>query len=89
MTIDGTVGDAKLTREYIEPQLRAAAERNVSASIDLAFADGLALDGVGETGQSPGALPRALRCSIGGRIGLPQWHEGRVTRRHDPLWKGS
>lgn len=45
MTIDGTVGDAKLTREYIEPQLRAAPERNVSASIDLAFADGLALDG--------------------------------------------
>ena len=44
---------------------------------------------VGETGQSPGALPRALRCSIGGRIGLPQWHERRIARRHDLLWKGS
>lgn len=45
MTIDGTVGDAKLSREYIEPQLRAAAERNVSSDISLEFEDGLALHG--------------------------------------------
>ncbi|MDQ0566859.1 DUF499 domain-containing protein [Erythrobacter citreus] len=45
MTIEGTVGDAKLTREYVEPQLRAATERNVSTAIELTFADGLTLDG--------------------------------------------
>jgi len=45
MTIEGTVGDAKQTREYVEPQLRAATEKNVNASIQLDFADGLMLSG--------------------------------------------
>jgi hypothetical protein len=45
MTIEGAISDAKQTREYVEPQLRAATEKNVSATIQLDFADGLALDG--------------------------------------------
>jgi hypothetical protein len=45
MTIEGTVSDAKQTREYVEPQLRAAAEKNVTASISLDFAEGLTLTG--------------------------------------------
>ena len=45
ITMEGTVGDAKLSREYVEPQLRAAVERNVSSDISLKFDDGLALDG--------------------------------------------
>jgi hypothetical protein len=45
MTIEGAVSDAKQTREYVEPQLRAATEKNVTASIQLEFADGLALSG--------------------------------------------
>lgn len=45
MTIEGAISDAKQTREYVEPQLRAATEKNVSATIQLDFADGLALGG--------------------------------------------
>lgn len=45
ISIEGTVGDAKQTREYVEPQLRAAVDRNVTASIMLEFNDGLALAG--------------------------------------------
>lgn len=45
MTIEGTVSDAKQTREYVEPQLRAAAEKNVTSTIQLHFIDGLAVDG--------------------------------------------
>ena len=45
MTIEGAVGDAKQVREYVEPQLRAATEKNVTASIQLDFADGLSLAG--------------------------------------------
>lgn len=43
VSIDGTVGDAKQTRDYIEPQLRAATDRHVTANISLSFTDGLAL----------------------------------------------
>ncbi len=45
VSIDGTVGDAKQTRDYVEPQLRAATDRHVTANISLSFADGLPLDG--------------------------------------------
>ena len=45
VSIDGTVSDAKQTRDYIEPQLRAATDRHVTANISLSFADGLPLDG--------------------------------------------
>ncbi|WP_237236295.1 ATP-binding protein [Sphingobium sp. RAC03] len=45
VSIDGTVGDAKQTRDYVEPQLRAATDRHVTANISLTFADGLALGG--------------------------------------------
>ena len=45
ITIDGSITDAKQTREYVEPQLRAAAERNVTSSIAVDFPDGLALSG--------------------------------------------
>ncbi|CAM3225439.1 ATP-binding protein [Sphingomonas zeae] len=45
MSIDGTVADAKQTREFVEPQLRAAAEKHVETGIQLEFADGLALSG--------------------------------------------
>lgn len=45
MTIEGAISDAKQTREYVEPQLRAATEKNVSATIQLDFADGLDLGG--------------------------------------------
>lgn len=45
MTIEGTISDAKQTREYVEPQLRAAAEKNVTATIQLDFTDGLVLTG--------------------------------------------
>jgi len=45
MTIEGAISDAKQTREYVEPQLRAATEKNVSATIQLDFAGGLALNG--------------------------------------------
>jgi hypothetical protein len=45
MTIEGAISDAKQTREYVEPQLRAATEKNVSSTIRLDFADGLALGG--------------------------------------------
>ncbi|MFZ2982974.1 MAG: DUF499 domain-containing protein [Sphingobium sp.] len=45
MTIEGAVSDAKQTREYVEPQLRAATEKNVNANILLEFTDGLALAG--------------------------------------------
>jgi len=45
MTIEGSVGDAKQTRDYVEPQLRAATEKNVSAIINLEFTDGLVLAG--------------------------------------------
>jgi len=31
LSIDGTVGDAKQTREYVEPQLRAAAKADSSS----------------------------------------------------------
>lgn len=45
MTIEGTVSDAKLTREYVEPQLRAATEKNVTSIIQLDFTEGLSLAG--------------------------------------------
>lgn len=45
LSIEGTIGDAKQTRDYVEPQLRAAVERNVTANIVLEFTDGLSLDG--------------------------------------------
>lgn len=45
LSIEGTVGDAKQTRDYVEPQLRAAVDRNVTANIALEFTDGLPLDG--------------------------------------------
>ncbi|BEU20012.1 DUF499 domain-containing protein [Paraburkholderia sp. 22B1P] len=45
MTIEGAVSDAKQAREYVEPQLRAAIEKNVTATVQLDFADGLSLSG--------------------------------------------
>jgi hypothetical protein len=45
ISIEGTVGDAKQTRDYVEPQLRAAKERNMTAQIAMDFTDGLALEG--------------------------------------------
>lgn len=45
VSIDGSVGDAKQTRDYVEPQLRAATERHVTAKITLTFTDGLTLAG--------------------------------------------
>lgn len=45
LSIDGTIGDAKQTRDYVEPQLRAAADRNISANIMLTFTEGLPLVG--------------------------------------------
>jgi hypothetical protein len=44
-TFEGQVSDAKQTREYFEPQLRAAAERTMDSKITVAFTDGLALGG--------------------------------------------
>ena len=45
MTIEGAVSDAKQAREYVEPQLRAATDKNVEAKILLEFNDGLSLEG--------------------------------------------
>jgi hypothetical protein len=45
MTIEGAVSDAKQAREYVEPQLRAATDKNVEAKILLEFNDGLSLAG--------------------------------------------
>ena len=45
ISIEGTVSDAKQTRDYVEPQLRAAKERNMTAQIAMDFTDGLALEG--------------------------------------------
>lgn len=45
VSIDGNVADAKQTRDYVEPQLRAAADRNVTANISLTFAEGLTVGG--------------------------------------------
>lgn len=45
VTIEGSVEDAKQTRDYVEPQLRAAVEQNVNARIALHFTDGLELSG--------------------------------------------
>ena len=41
----GSVSDAQPVREFLEPQFLAAAERNLDAEIELAFATGLALAG--------------------------------------------
>ena len=41
----GPVPDAQPVREFLEPQLRDAADRTVEAGFDLAFADGLPLAG--------------------------------------------
>lgn len=37
--------DAQPVREFLEPQLRDATERNIEAGFELAFADGLTLSG--------------------------------------------
>lgn len=44
-TFEGQVADAKQTREYFEPQLRAAAERTMESKICIDFTEGLILSG--------------------------------------------
>ena len=41
----GPVADAQPVREFLEPQLRAAASRDLQAGFELTFADGLAMQG--------------------------------------------
>lgn len=45
ITIEGTIGDAKQAREYVEPQLRAAADKHLTARVELEFTDGLIMSG--------------------------------------------
>ena len=41
----GPVTDARPVRDFLEPQLRAAAQANLTAGFELAFADGLPMSG--------------------------------------------
>ena len=43
VAIEGAITDAKLAREYLEPQLRAAVEKNVTSLIRLDFEAGLTM----------------------------------------------
>ena len=43
LDFEGTVEDAQPVREFLEPQLRAAATRNLEATFKLTFDDGLAM----------------------------------------------
>lgn len=45
LTAEGTVADVKQLRDFVEPQMRAAADKNLQAVIHLAFAEGLKLSG--------------------------------------------
>lgn len=43
----GALDDARALRDFLDPQLRAAMNKNITTSFELAFADGLALDSEG------------------------------------------
>lgn len=43
VTAEGTVADVKQLRDFVEPQVRAAADKNLQAVIRLAFSEGLKL----------------------------------------------
>lgn len=45
VTADGTASDLKQLREFVEPQVRAAADKNIQAVIHLTFETGLELTG--------------------------------------------
>ncbi|MGH7058675.1 MAG: hypothetical protein ACREFZ_12535, partial [Acetobacteraceae bacterium] len=45
ISFTGTPDDAKPVKDFIEPQLRAAADRHVAASFHLTFESGLSLNG--------------------------------------------
>lgn len=45
LTADGTVSDVKQLREFVEPQVRAAADKNIQAVIHLSFDAGLDMTG--------------------------------------------
>ena len=61
LRFEGPVPDAQPLREFLEPQLRAAAERDLQARFELAFADGLAMKG-----EAPEKLTERLAKFAGG-----------------------
>ena len=47
LTFEGPVSDAQPVREFLDPQLRDAKERNLEVNFELTFTDGLAMGGDG------------------------------------------
>jgi hypothetical protein len=56
LTAEGAVADVKQLRDFVEPQVRAAAEKNVHAAIHLAFGDG----GLQLSGDEPDKIGERL-----------------------------
>ena len=42
---EGSLDDAKPLKDFLDPQMRAASDKDMNATFTLAFPDGLALDG--------------------------------------------